>query len=65
MGIRYGKGSKGFINYSQTIDDAYENLGDYKTTKERKLLIVLDDLMVHNTTLLLSHNLLRFRKTLL
>ena len=32
-----------FIDCSQIIDDVYENLDDYNPTKERKVLIVLDD----------------------
>ena len=38
------KNSKAFINYSQTIDDAYERLEKYSPTKKRKLLIVFDDM---------------------
>ena len=38
------KNQKAFINYSQTIDDAYENLEDYNPTKKR-VLIVFDDMM--------------------
>ena len=33
------------MNYSQTIDDIYENLEDYNPTKKRKVLIVLDDMI--------------------
>ena len=32
------------MNYSQTIDDAYENLEYYNQTKKRKVLIVFDDM---------------------
>ena len=38
------KNQKAFINHSQTIDDAYENLEDYNPTKKR-VLIVFDDMM--------------------
>ena len=31
-----------FIDYSQTIDDVYENLKDYNQTKKRRVLIVFD-----------------------
>ena len=34
-----------FIDYSQTIDDVYENLEDYNPTKKRKMLIVFDDII--------------------
>ena len=33
------------MNYSQTIDDIYENLEDYNPPKKRKVLIVLDDMI--------------------
>ena len=42
-GIETLKNSKAFIEYSQTIDDVYENLEDYNPTKKRKVLIVFDD----------------------
>ena len=34
-----------FIDYSQTIDDAYKNLKDYNQTKKRRVLIVFDDMI--------------------
>ena len=34
-----------FIDYSQTIDDVYENLKDYNQTKKRRVLIVFDDMI--------------------
>ena len=39
------KTSKVFINYSETIDDVYENLEDYKPKKKIKMLIVFDDMI--------------------
>ena len=33
------------INYSQTMDDFYENLEDYNPTKKSKVLIVFDDMI--------------------
>ena len=42
VGIKTIKNSKAFIDYSQTIDDAYENLEDYNPTKKRRVLIVFD-----------------------
>ena len=44
-GIKELKNLKSFIDYSQTIDDVYENLEDYNPTKKRKVLIVFDDLI--------------------
>ena len=34
-----------FIDYSRTIVDVYENLGDYNPTKKRIVLIVFDDMI--------------------
>ena len=36
------KKPKAFIDYSQTIDDVYENLEDYNPTKKRRVLLVFD-----------------------
>ena len=43
-GIKKLKSPKEVMNYSQTIDDAYENLEYYNQTKKRKVLIVFDDM---------------------
>ena len=45
VGIKTIKNSKAFIDYSQTIDDGYENLEDYNPTKKRRVLIVFDDMI--------------------
>ena len=45
VGIKKLKNPKAFIDYSQTIDDVYENLEDYNPTKKRKALIVFDDMI--------------------
>ena len=37
IGIENFKNPKAFIYYSQTIDNAYENLEDYNTTKKWSL----------------------------
>ena len=34
-----------FTDYSQTIDDVYENLEDYNQTKTRNVLIVFDNMI--------------------
>ena len=39
------KNTKAFIDYSQTVDDVYENLEDYNPTKKRRVLIVFDDII--------------------
>ena len=42
-GLEKLKNPKALIDYSQTIDDVYENLEDYNQTKKRRVLIVFDD----------------------
>ena len=42
VGIKTIKNPKAFIDYSQTIDDVYENLEDYNQTKKRRVLIVFN-----------------------
>ena len=37
------KNPKAFFDYSQTIDDVYENLEEYNPTKKRRVLIVFDN----------------------
>ena len=47
-----------FVDYSQTIDDVYENLEDYGPTKKRRVLIIFDDMIADiesNTKLSPSH----------
>ena len=34
-----------FIDYSQIIDNVYENLQDYNPTKKRRVLMVFDDMI--------------------
>ena len=45
VGIKKLKTPTAFIDYSQTIDDVYENLEDYDPLKKRKVLIVFDDMI--------------------
>ena len=45
-GIKKSKNLKAFVDYSQRIDDAYENLEDYNPTKKRKVLTVVGDMIV-------------------
>ena len=44
-GIEKLKNPKSFIDYSQTVDDAYENLKDYNPIKKRRVLIVFDNMI--------------------
>ena len=43
--IKKLKHPQAFIDYSQTIDDVYENLEDYNPTKKRKVLILFGDMI--------------------
>ena len=43
--IKTLKNPKAFIDYSQKIDDIYENLEDYNPTKKRRVLVVFDDMI--------------------
>ena len=44
--IKKLKNLKALRDYSQTNDDAYENLEDYNRAKKRRVLIVVDDIIV-------------------
>ena len=39
------KNTEAFIDYSQTIRDAYENLREYNPAKQRKVFIIFDDMI--------------------
>ena len=39
------KNLKAFFDYSRKIDDVYENLKSYNSTKERRVFIVFDDMI--------------------
>ena len=43
--IKTLKNPKAFIDYSQTVDDVYENLEDHNSTKNGRVLIVFDDMI--------------------
>ena len=45
VGTKNLKNPKAFIDYSRTIDDAYENLEDYNPIKKMRVLIVFDDMI--------------------
>ena len=38
VGIKKSKNLKAFTDYSQTIDDVYENLKEYNPTKKKRVL---------------------------
>ena len=39
-----------FIEYSNTMDDIYNNIDDYNLRRKRKLFIVFDDMIADNMT---------------
>ena len=45
VGVQALKNPKLFIDYSQIIDDVYENLKNYNLTKKRKVLAVSDGMI--------------------
>ena len=45
VGTEILKNPRAFIDYSQTIDDVYEHLEDYNSTKKKRALIVFDDMI--------------------
>ena len=44
-GIKTLKNPKAFTDYSQTIDDVYENFEDHNLTNKMKELIIFDDMI--------------------
>ena len=44
-GIKHLNDPKEFIEYSNTTDDAYENIHDYNSSRKRKIFIVFDDMI--------------------
>ena len=53
VGINHFNDPKAFIEYSNDMQDVYKNIDEYNTDKERKILIVFDDMiadMINNKT---------------
>ena len=44
-GIKDLNDSSAFIEYSNTMDDVYNNIGDYNPKRKRKNLIAFDDMI--------------------
>ena len=44
-GLKYWNDSKGFVEYSDDMDDIYKNIEEYSLNKKRKILIVFDDVI--------------------
>ena len=45
-GIKNLDDPSAFIEYSNTMDDVYNNIDDYNSKRKRKILIVFDDMIV-------------------
>ena len=43
-GLNHFNDAKAFIEYSSDMQDVYKNINDYNTDKERKMLIVFEDM---------------------
>ena len=53
VGINHFNDPKAFIEYSNDMHDVYKNIDEYNPDKERKILIVFDDMiadMINNKT---------------
>ena len=54
VGINHFKDPKAFIEYSDDMCDVYKNIDEYNADKDRKILIVFDDMiadMIHSKKL--------------
>ena len=54
--------SKAFIEYSNDMDDIYENIEEYNSNKEHKILIVLDDMIADMLSNKTNSNVIRGRE---
>ena len=45
LGLKHFNDSKAFIEYSNYMGDIYENIEEYNPNKNRKMLIVFDDIV--------------------
>ena len=44
-GLKHFNDAKAFIEYSNDMQDVYENIGEYNLGKKRKILAVFDDVI--------------------
>ena len=44
-GIKHLNNPNAFIECSNTMDDVYENIHDYNSSRKRKILIIFDDMI--------------------
>ena len=45
VGIKHVNDPNAFIECSNTMDDVYEKINDYNSSRRRKILIVFDDMI--------------------
>ena len=45
IGLKYLSDSKAFVEYSNDMDDVYNNIKEYDRNKKRKILIVSADMI--------------------
>ena len=50
VGIKHLNNPKAFIESSNTMDDVYDNINDYNSSRKRKTLIVFDDMIAYIRT---------------
>ena len=46
-GMKNLNDSNAFIEYSNAMDDVYDNIDDYNAERKRKVLILFDDMIFH------------------
>ena len=49
-GIKNLNDPNAFIEYSNTMDDVYNNIDDYNSKRKRKVVIVFDDMIADTMT---------------
>ena len=55
VGLKHYNDSKAFIEYSNNMDGIYEDIEEYHLNKERKMLILFDDVIADITINLSRH----------
>ena len=55
VGLKHYNDSKAFIEYSNNMDGIYEDIDEYLLNKERKMLILFDDVITDITINLSRH----------
>ena len=67
LGLKYCDDPKAFVEFSNDIDDTFENIDEYNPNKKHKILIVFDDVIAYvpsnkKLNLILTELLIRCRK---